>query len=252
MRIKADRTNQILALLTREQKIEVAQLSQILNVSQVTIRKDLDELENRGIISRVHGYAVLRSTDDMGMRIAYHYDEKKKIAKKAGEMVKNGETVMIENGSCCALLADAMTESHKDLTIITNSAFIASYIRGKANFQIVLLGGIFQQDSQVMVGPMVRQAAQNFYVNTFFIGTDGYSEKVGFTNKDQLRAQAVRDMAPQAESVVVLTESEKFSQRGTVPLGIGEALKTVITDNNISGHDKSLLEDAGIRVVLAE
>lgn len=252
MRIKADRTNQILELLTKDQKIEVAQLSQLLNVSQVTIRKDLDELENRGIISRVHGYAVLRSTDDMGTRIAYHYDEKRKIAKKAGEMVRDGETVMIENGSCCALLADAMTESHKDLTIITNSAFIASYIRGKANFQIVLLGGIFQPDSQVMVGPMVRQTAQNFYVNTFFIGTDGYSEKVGFTNKDQLRAQAVRDMALQAESVVVLTESEKFSQRGTVPLGLGESLKTVITDGNIPEYDKSSLENAGIRVILAE
>lgn len=151
------------------------------------------------------GYAVLKSTEDMGTRIAYHYDEKRKIAKKASELVRDGETVMIENGSCCALLADAMTESHKNLTIITNSAFIASYIRGKANFQIELLGGIFQPDSQVMVGPMVRQTAQNFYVNTFFIGTDGYSEKTGFTNKDHLRAQAVRDMAAQAESVVVLT-----------------------------------------------
>ena len=252
MRVKVDRTNQILELLTENQKVDVAKLSEFLNVSQVTVRKDLDELESRGIITRAHGYATLRSTDDMGTRIAYHYDEKKKIAKKASEMVMDGETIMIENGSCCALLADSLTETHKGLTIVTNSAFIASYIRGKANFQIILLGGIFQPDSQVMVGPMVRQAVQNFYVSKFFIGTDGYTEKVGFTNKDQLRAQAVRDMAAQAEEVVVLTESEKFSQRGTVALGLGNSIKTVITDENISEQDRKSLENTGIQVILAE
>ena len=252
MRIKADRTNQILELLTKEQKVEVVQLSELLKVSQVTIRKDLDELESRGIISRVHGYAVLRSTDDMGTRIAYHYEEKRKIAKKASESVKDGETVMIENGSCCALLADALTEKHRDLTIVTNSAFIASYIRDKANFQIVLLGGIFQPDSQVMVGPMVKQAAQNFFVEKFFIGTDGYSEKIGFTNKDQLRVQAVRDMATQAEAVVILTESEKFSQRSTVTLGLNESVKRVITDKDIPAQIREQLENTGIQVILAD
>lgn len=69
---------------------------------------------------------------------------------------------MIESGSCCALLADTLTQLHKDLTIITNSAFIAEYIRGKSNFQIILLGGIYQQDSQVMVGPMVQECVSNF------------------------------------------------------------------------------------------
>lgn len=252
MRIKADRSNKILEILTKERKVEVVQLAEMLNVSQITIRKDLDELQSRGIISRVHGYAVLRSTDDLGTRIAYHYNEKKKIAQKAGELVRDGETIMIENGSCCALLADTLTETHNDLTIITNSAFIASYIRGKSNFQIVLLGGIFQPDSQVLVGPMVKQAAQNFFVNTFFVGTDGYSEKTGFTNKDQLRSQAVRDMAAQAESVVVLTESEKFLQRGTVPLGLGDQVKAVITDSRIRDEDRALLDKAGISVILAD
>jgi DeoR/GlpR family transcriptional regulator of sugar metabolism len=252
MRIKTDRTNRILEILTKEQRVEVARLSQMLDVSQVTIRKDLDDLESKGIISRAHGCAILRNSDDICTRIAYHYDEKKKIAQKASEMVHDGETLMIENGSCCALLADALAERHQDLTIITNSAFIASYIRNKANFQIILLGGIFQPDNQVMVGPMVKQAAQNFYVNSFFIGTDGYTEAVGFTGKDQLRAQAIRDMATQAEVVVVVTESKKFSQRGTVPLGLGNQVKTVITDSEISDADRKMLQKANISVVLAD
>lgn len=249
MRKKTDRTNQILEILAEEPKVEVTELSLKLNVSQVTIRKDLDDLVQRGIIKREHGYAVLRSADDMGTRIAYHYEAKRKIAKKASTLVHDGDTIMIENGSCCALLADTLTESHKNLTIITNSAFIASYIRGKSNFQIILLGGIFQQESQVNVGPMIRQMASNFCVDLFFIGTDGFTVKNGFTNRDQLRAEAVRDMAMQAESVIVLTESEKFKQRGIVPLNLDGHIKTVISDNNIPEEARQALQLRGIDVL---
>jgi len=252
LRKKTDRTNRILEILTEETKAEVAELSEKLKVSQVTIRKDLDELVERGIIKREHGYATLRNTDDMRTRIAYHYEAKRKIAKKASALVQDGDTIMIENGSCCALLADALTENHRDLTIITNSAFIASYIRGKSNFQIVLLGGIFQQESQVVVGPMVRQMAANFCVDRFFIGTDGFTERNGFTNRDQMRAEAIRDMAAQAESVVVLTESEKFSRRGIVPLNLGNHIKTVITDREISEETVQVLRLQGIEVITAD
>ena len=81
-----NRTNKILELLTSEKRIEVSQLAEYLGVSQVTIRKDLDALEAKGIIKREHGHAVLCSTDDINGRIAYHYEEKKKIALKATEL----------------------------------------------------------------------------------------------------------------------------------------------------------------------
>lgn len=246
-----DRENKILKLLTQENKIEVSLLAQKLSVSQVTIRKDLDALEARGIIKREHGFALLSSTDDINGRIAYHYEEKQKIAKKAAELVKNGDTILIESGSCCALLAHALTTSKKDLTIITNSTFIAEYIRGKSNFQVILLGGIYQQDSQVMTGPMVRQCAENFFVNLLFIGTDGYHPKIGFTNRDQLRAQAVRDMAQQAEEIIVLTESDKFSKHGTVPLNLKNHIKRVITDGNISNTVRAELEAENIQVIIS-
>lgn len=244
-----NRTNKILELLTQENKMEVALLSEKLGVSQVTIRKDLDALEERGIVKREHGVALLCSTDDINGRIAYHYEEKKKIANAAAQLVHDGDTILIENGSCCALLADALTSLKKDLTIITNSAFIADYIRKKASFQVILLGGIYQPDSQVMVGPMVRQCVENFFVDLFFIGTDGYSSKVGFTNRDQMRAQAVRDMSSQAEQVIVLTESDKFSKHGTVPLNLGELVKTVITDTKISDATVAQLTSKHIHVI---
>lgn len=246
-----DRTNKILERLTRDGKVEVSLLAETLGVSQVTIRKDLDGLEKRGIIKREHGLALLCSTDDINGRIAYHYEEKWKIAKRAAELVQDGDTLMIESGSCCALLADVLTSTKKELTILTNSAFIADYIRTKSNFQIILFGGIYQQDSQVMVGPMIRQCAENFLVDSFFIGTDGYSTKAGFTNRDQLRAQAVRDMARQAEQVIVLTESDKFIKRGIVPLNLKDQVKTVITDGNIPEGVKAELESKNISVLIS-
>ena len=161
MRRKEDRTNRILELLVKEKKLEVAEISGHLGVSQVTVRKDLDAMEAQGLITREHGFAVLSSTDDIKGRLAWHYEEKRKIACLAADLVKDGDTIMIESGSCCALLAKALTEIRKGVTIITNSAFIADYIRRESDFQIVLLGGIYQQDAQVMVGPMVRQCAEN-------------------------------------------------------------------------------------------
>jgi DeoR/GlpR family transcriptional regulator of sugar metabolism len=146
-------------------------------------------------------------------------------------------------------LAEALSSTRKDLTIITNSAFIAEFIRRKSNFQIILLGGIYQPDSQVLVGPMVRQCVENFCVDYFFIGTDGYSSKIGFANRDQLRAQAVRDMAHQADRVVVLTESEKFSKHGVVPLNIKGQIKMVITDSQVDKTAVAELEAQGVEVV---
>ena len=164
-------------------------------------------------------------------------------------MINDGDTIMIESGSCCALLAQTLAELRTGITIITNSAFIADYIRRSSDFQIILLGGIYQQDAQVMVGPMVRQCAENFWVDRFFIGVDGWSARAGFTNQDQMRAQAVRDMARQADQVIVLTESEKFTRHGTVPLNLKDQVKTVITDQKIDKQIAAELNTRGIEVL---
>lgn len=145
------RHTKILELITENKKMEVTKLSQLLSVSQVTIRKDLIQLENSGLIVREHGFATLNSSDDINNRLAYHYDIKQRIAKLAVESIEDGETVMIESGSCCALVALEIAHTKKDVTIITNSAFIADYIRKVAKIRIILLGGEYQNESQVMV-----------------------------------------------------------------------------------------------------
>lgn len=243
-----EREKQILEILTSEQRAEVAELARRLNVSQVTVRKDLDALERRGVIAREHGYALLCSMDDMSGRLAYHYDAKQRIARAAAQRVKPGETVMIESGSCCALLAEELAGMNRDISVITNSAFIAERVRALPGAKVILLGGMYQNDSQVTVGPLLAQCAQGFLVDKLFIGTDGYSDASGFTNSDHMRAQAVRDMARQAERVLVLTESEKFFRRGVVPLNLGGKIRTVLTDGGIPPEARESLARRGVEV----
>ncbi len=244
-----ERKERILDLLTKQNKADVSAIAEMLNVSQVTVRKDLDALEAQGFIRRVHGIAELNTSDDISARLAYHYEEKKKIAEQASGLVCDGDTIMIESGSCCAILAGLLAKSGIGLTIITNSAFIAESIRSYKNIQIILLGGIYQPDSQCLVGPMIRDNAENFHVRYFFIGTDGWSERTGFTNKDAMRAQAVRDMAHSCDEMVILTESEKFRAPGTVPLNVKNQPRILITDDGLPGEVEKILISSNISIL---
>lgn len=249
VKVMNERHNKILELLSKEKKIEVATLSKLLGVSQVTIRKDLDHLETNGLVVREHGFAKLNDSDDINQRLAYHYDLKQKIAKKAAEFIDNGEIVMIESGSCCALLALEIVQTKKDVTIITNSAFIADYIRKAGNCKIILLGGEYQNESQVMVGPITRKCAEIFFVDKLFIGIDGFSIDAGFTGNDYMRCEVVRDMAKQASHVIVVSESTKFNQKGVVKLLDTNQMSAIVTDENISQDKEKYLTDAGIQVI---
>ena len=245
------RQSQILDLLTQNKKLKVTELSDVLNVSQVTIRKDLSALEDSGIIVREHGYAKLNESDDINNRLAYHYDIKQKIAEKAVESIEDGETVMIESGSCCALVALEIAKTKKDVTLITNSAFIADYIRKTGNVRIILLGGEYQEESQVMVGPITRKCAEGFFVDKLFVGTDGFTRETGFTGNDYMRSEAVKDMAKQASNVIVVTDSVKFQQKGVVSLLDTKKVSYVYTDSNIPEETEEYLIENNIKIIKA-
>lgn len=245
------RDSRILELLGERGRMEVAQLSDELGVSQVTVRKDLDSLAERRLVRREHGFAELGSPDDITGRLAYHYATKLRIARRASLMVADGETVMVESGSCCALFARSLFQDHHDVTLVTNSAFIASYVRDLPGASVVLLAGAYQMDAQVTVGPLVRASVAGFNVDRLFIGVDGFDDEGRFTNADQLRAQAISDMAAQAAQVVVVTESEKFGRRGVVAVDLAGRPVTVVTDDGISETARARLAAAGISLVTA-
>ena len=234
------RQTKILELLTQNKKIEVTKLSELLGVSQVTIRKDLDALSESGMLIREHGYATLNKSDDMNIRLAYHYEQKQKVAKKAVESIQHGETIMIESGSCCALVALEIAKTKKDVTLITNSAFIADYIRKHTAIKIILLGGEYQHESQVMVGPMMRKCAEAFFVDKLFIGTDGFSIDTGFTGNDYMRCDAVKE--------IIVTKAYKFHQRGVANLIDLHQVSCIYTDQGIPQEVEEYFKEKHIQV----
>ena len=230
-------------------RIAVAELAGIARVSTVTIRKDLDDLEARGLIRRERGVAMLVSPDDPAGRLAYHYAEKVRIAAAAAATVNDGETVMIEAGSCCAILAEQISIQCTGITIVTNSAFIAQRLGAHPMVSTVLLGGEQQHDSRVLVGPMVELCARQFIVDRLFIGTDGFTPSLGFTARDYMRATAVRALASRAERVVVLTESEKLGRHGPVPLLGADEVAALWTDSAAPDAQVDALTGSGVEVV---
>lgn len=244
----SDRRSRILEYVIENERVDVNELAGMFAVSQVTVRKDLDSLEKKGLIRRQHGYAVSIAPDNLLSRLAFHYDLKRRIAAAAADLVPNGSTVMIESGSCCALLADELAKTKRGVTVITNSAFIADYVRTLQGLSVVLLGGDYQPESQVTVGPLVEQCLLNFHVEQLFIGIDGYTIESGFTGRNHLRAAVVKAMVKQAGNVIVLTESLKFPRQGAVPLLPVEAVSRVVTDTNLPRPMQEHLTGAGVKV----
>jgi DeoR/GlpR family transcriptional regulator of sugar metabolism len=241
-----NRHTKILEILAKRQRVKVLTLAELLEVSQVTVRKDLDHLEKNGLIRRMHGYASIEGSDDMGRLMAHNYSLKRKIAKAAAASVEEGETIMIESGSCCAFLAEELIQSKKDVTIITNSVFIANYVRNKQHTKLILLGGYYLPDSQILVGPMTSQCSEIFFSDKFFVGVDGFMPKFGFTGKDHLRVQTAINLAERASDIIVLTESGKFHYQGGLGVVPFNKVTQVFTDEEIPAETETVLLEKNI------
>ncbi|MDO5145741.1 MAG: DeoR/GlpR family DNA-binding transcription regulator [Eubacteriales bacterium] len=247
-----ERQSKLIKLVNLYQKIEVSRLAELLDVSQVTIRKDLDHLEADGLVSREHGYALIKSANDINTRLTINYDTKLRIATKAAEMVSNGETVMLESGSTCALLAEQLARLKKDITIITNSAYIAIRIRELPIRKVILLGGEYQKDYQGMVGPLVRKCAREFFVDKFFVGTDGFIPDAGFTCDDLMRVETMKYMADSANRTIILADSTKFTRKGVVIQSTFADIDTICTDSGVSQEVIDILNRNHIHVEITE
>ena len=193
---------------------------------------------------REHGYAVLNSGDDINVRLSFQYDTKTRIAKEAAKLIKDNDTVLIESGSTCALLAEEICQTKKNVKIVTNSYFIADYIQEYDSCKIILLGGEFQKESRVTVGPLLKELIRSFRVPFAFVGVDGYDDELGFTGKDMMRSEVVQAMSDVSKEVIVLTDSSKFGKCGTVRRFALSQVSRVITDKNISQEAKEKLEDS--------
>ena len=241
MSLMKERTVKILDILASNKTIKISLLAEMLDISQVTLRKDLDNLESRGIVRRTHGYASLDNADNTGKRLAFNHSIKRRIAKAAAQIVEEGETVMLESGSCCALFAEELVLTRKNVTIITNSIFVVNYIRSLPNTKIILLGGYFQPESQVLVGSITLKYAESIFPDKFFLGTDGFVPNYGFTGRDHLRVETACELAERAKKIFILTEAAKFSRRGAFNLMPFENIDGIFTDGSIPKEAEAVI-----------
>jgi DeoR/GlpR family transcriptional regulator of sugar metabolism len=244
------RQNRILEILGKDNQTSVNELSKSLNVSSVTIRQDLNFLEAEGLLKRVHGGAVLKDGDDLDNRLGKNYEKKLRIAKKLASLVNEGESILIESGSANVLLARELVKIKK-VTIMTTNVYIARQFRKNPQANIVILGGIYQHDSETLVGKITKACIDQVNIHKAFIGIDGYTTEEGFTLRDMFRAEISSHIIQRAKDLFVVSDSSKFGISGLTNICRLEDIQHVATDSDldVAFHDE--FNQAGIDLILA-
>lgn len=242
------RHNQIVHIVNEQKRVMVKELSVSTGVSEVTIRQDLNYLEKQGFLKRVHGAAMCIQDDDVSNRMEICFDAKQELAEKAALLVAPGETILIEGGSANALLARVLS-NRKDLTIITPSVYIAHLLRNSP-VNIILLGGVYQHQSESLVGPLTKACIQQTHFSTAFIGVDGFHCDTGFTSRDMMRAEVVSEILAKNIRNVVLTDASKFGQIYSTSLGELKQFSTLVTNKEIPPQDITYLQSQGVETIL--
>jgi DeoR/GlpR family transcriptional regulator of sugar metabolism len=241
-----ERQKAILRILGEDGELTVSELATRFDVSGVTIRQDLDLLQGEGLLQRVHGGAVLNSDDDILRRIGINYETKLAIAQKAASYVVPGDTVFIEAGSANAILARELGR-RKGVRVVTNNVFIARTLKD-SELDVVLLGGVYQHDSECVVGQLARLGLETLHFTKVFIGVDGFTEQYGFTCADMMRAEVAEQAINKSPEVFVVTDSTKFGRIALVQICETSKATCVITDEGIGAEYRQILERAGVTV----
>jgi DeoR/GlpR family transcriptional regulator of sugar metabolism len=245
-----ERQNKILTLLGENDRTSVNTLASTLKVSSVTIRQDLNFLEGEGLLKRVHGGAVLKDADDLANRLGINYERKLKIARKVASFVCEGETILIESGSVNVLLTRELLKIKK-VTIITTNVFIARQFRKNQQANIIILGGIYQHDSETLVGKMTKTCIDQINIDKAFIGIDGYTSQTGFTLRDLFRAEISSYIIQKARDVFIVTDSSKFGRTQLTNVCYPPDIQHIATNSDLSAEYQDEMRKAGVDLILA-
>jgi DeoR family galactitol utilization operon repressor len=228
----AIRERKILDFLLEKGAISVAGLSRDLEVSEVTIRSDLNSLEKRGLLSRVHGGAVPAIHPHILERQNLRVEEKQNIARSAVSLIQNGDTIMIEAGTTPALVCRYLG-GKRDIHVITNSLLAFNAARNHPALRITLCGGEFRSSTESFVGPIAVETIRRFNVALAFIGTDGFSARRGVTTNLLEGSEVINMMKDRARRLILLADSSKYNLAGAVTFMGLSGIDGLITDSRI-------------------
>jgi len=240
----------------RRGAIRVSELTTLLNVSDMTIRRDLDVLASAGLVEKVHGGATAPgrpSVHEPGFEAKSHrqLEEKEAIARAAAKLVEPRRAVGITAGTTTWRLAHHLLDI-PELTVLTNSIRVAEVLdrEPRSDRTVVLTGGV-RTPSDALVGPVAVTTLQSLHIDVLFLGVHGMADDAGFTTPNLLEAETNQAFVAAAERLVVVADHTKWGVRGLSRIARLEDADTIITDEKLPADAVPVLEEHVRRVVLA-
>ncbi|MBJ7881988.1 DeoR/GlpR family DNA-binding transcription regulator [Gelidibacter salicanalis] len=244
----------ILEKLAKEKHLEVLDLCEILNVSAVTIRKDLRSLEEKGLLFRTHGGASLENPyineKAIGEKEKISVEEKNGIAACAAQLIDENDSIMIASGTTVQALSKFIKPKHK-LTVITSSLYVVMHLIHDKNIEILQLGGYIRHSSGSVIGSYAEHILNNISCSKLFLGVDGLNLDFGLSTTNLEEAQLNRKMLASAQKIIVLADSSKFGKKSFAKICDFDQIHELITDKGLSQILKKKIEEKGIKVTIA-
>ncbi|HIX68876.1 MAG TPA: DeoR/GlpR family DNA-binding transcription regulator [Candidatus Anaerostipes excrementavium] len=247
-----ERQEKILEMLKRNRRVSNTELIKQFGVSGTTIRIDLTELEQKGLLSRTHGGAILKEDpvfgeDSISSRREKHREEKICIAKKAREEIQNGDTILLDSGTTALELAKLL-EDAKNLTVITNDLQVALQLQKNREIHLILLGGRVRTSFECTVGGMGIRALEELSVDKVFMTTNALSIQKGATTPNLDNAEIKREMMKIGNRKYLLCDSSKIGTKTVCSYAKAAEFDILFTDDHITAEAKNSLEEQGIIV----
>ncbi|MHB9024142.1 MAG: DeoR/GlpR family DNA-binding transcription regulator [Armatimonadota bacterium] len=243
---------EILKRLRDDQHVNIREMAIHLDVSQMTIRRDLAVLEGQGLLRRTFGGGI--ATDQL---VAYQQlapvpptPTKAAIGALAASLVEPGQTVLIDAGTTTHEVARALPVD-RGLTVVTNSFSAAQELLGTGQ-QILLLGGYLAHEDRRLFGPLTEENITHLHADIMFVGCVGASGSHGFYMSDLHLTSTVQAMIHASDRVVVVAESVKFRRRSLSCYATPEEVYAVVTDRGLPEEERRELEERGVQVLLAD
>ncbi len=254
--VTEERRSFIVEQITRHRVVKIGDLSRHFGVSEVSIRRDLERLEQLGLLKRIHGGAVALPTLDValpkptGPKVS---PEKERIGRAAAELIRPGDRLILDSGTTVLQVArsirgDLLTSGN--LTVITSSLPIVHELGSWKSIHLLFLGGIYLPEWQVVVGPQTIASLANLHADKLFLGTDGMTLEHGVTTANVLEAEVDRAMVRAAREVILVADSSKIGGVGLTSIMPLTAVHKLITDEGAPPEFVSALREEGVEVIL--
>lgn len=247
-----DRRNRLTELVRVRGFASLPDLANELAVSESTVRRDLDYLEEIGVAQRTHGGVFYTGPSPklvhFDQRQSLNWDRKRRIAAAAARLIEDNDTILLDGGSTTYELAQLLVG--RPLQVVTNSLPVANLFTS-SDADLVLLGGYVHSRTGVSLGPYANQMLAGLNVRRAVLSVAGANER-GFFNSNLLLVETERAMMASAEEIIVVADSTKFGHTSLALLCPLDEIDVLVTDNEIGSEWQARLTDSGVKVVTAE